>query len=94
MGPCELLRDVSVMGTPPNAAPIGRAEGIGGLDPLDGTPGLDGLGTLSQGFLEISNVSIVSELVDMIAAQRAYELNSKAIQTAEDMLTVTNQLKR
>ena len=63
-------------------------------DPLDGTPGLDGLGTLAQGFLEISNVSIVSELVDMIAAQRAYELSSRAIRASDDMLQTVNQMAR
>ena len=55
-------------------------EGVIGL-PLD-----TGFGQLSQGFLETSNVEIVQEMVDMIAAQRAYEVNSKAIQTAEEMI--------
>ncbi len=63
-------------------------------DPVDGTPGLDGLGELTQGFLEISNVSIVNELVDMIAAQRAYELNSKAIRAADDMMQQVNNIVR
>ena len=63
-------------------------------DPVDGTPGLDGLGRLTQGFLEISNVSIVNELVDMIAAQRAYELNSKAIRSADDMMQQANNIIR
>ena len=58
-----------------------------------GTPGLDGLGSLNQGFLESSNVNVVEELVNMIEAQRAYEMNSKAIQTADGMLRfVTNNL--
>jgi flagellar basal-body rod protein FlgG len=63
-------------------------------DPIDGTPGLDGLGTLSQGFLELSNVSIVTELVDLIAAQRAYELNSRAVQASDEMLQQLNGLVR
>jgi flagellar basal-body rod protein FlgG len=63
-------------------------------EPVDGTPGQNGLGTLQQGFLEISNVSIVNELVDMIAAQRAYELNSKAIRAADEMLQQVNGLVR
>jgi len=63
-------------------------------DPVDGTPGLDGLGTLAQGFLEVSNVSVVSELVDMIAAQRAYELNSRAIRAADEMMQQVNNLVR
>ncbi len=63
-------------------------------DPVDGTPGLEGLGELQQGFLEISNVSIVNELVDMIAAQRAYELNSRTIRTADDMMQQVNNIIR
>lgn len=57
-------------------------------------PGTNGSGTLMQGFLEGSNVEMVQEMVKMILAQRAYEVNSKAIQTSDDMLSVTNQLKR
>jgi flagellar basal-body rod protein FlgG len=63
-------------------------------DPVDGTPGLEGLGTVAQGFLEVSNVSIVNELVDMIAAQRAYELNSKAIRASDEMMQQVNGLVR
>jgi len=54
--------------------------------PSTGTPGLNGLGTVSQGALETSNVNVVEELVDMIETQRAYEMNSKAIQTTDRML--------
>jgi flagellar basal-body rod protein FlgG len=58
-----------------------------------GTPGLDGLGSLAQGSLESSNVNVVEELVNMIETQRAYEMNSKAIQTTDQMLEyVNNQL--
>ncbi len=60
--------------------------------PTTGTPGADGLGELAQGFLEDSNVDVVEEMVAMIAAQRAYEINSKAIKTAEDMYQVENRL--
>jgi flagellar basal-body rod protein FlgG len=63
-------------------------------DPLTGTPGEDGYGTIAQGYLEMSNVSVVDEMVNMITAQRAYEINSKAIQTADDMLQAANNLKR
>jgi flagellar basal-body rod protein FlgG len=63
-------------------------------DATDGTPGLDGLGLLAQGYLEISNVSVVTELVDMIAAQRAYELNSRTIQAADDMMQQVNNIIR
>ena len=51
-----------------------------------GAPGSSGLGTLAQGFVETSNFNVVEELVSMIATQRAYELNSKAIQTSDQML--------
>ncbi|HWJ05880.1 MAG TPA: flagellar basal-body rod protein FlgG [Steroidobacteraceae bacterium] len=58
-----------------------------------GTPGLDGLGSIAQGSLESSNVNVVEELVNMIETQRAYEMNSKAIQTTDQMLEyVNNQL--
>ncbi len=63
-------------------------------DPTTGTPGVDGFGTIAQGYLEMSNVSVVDEMVNMITAQRAYEINSKAIQTADDMLQMVNTLKR
>ena len=67
-------------------------EGSG--DEIVGTPGQDGFGTIAQGFLERSNVSVVDEMVNMITAQRAYETNSKVIQTADDMLQMANNLKR
>jgi flagellar basal-body rod protein FlgG len=60
----------------------------------EGTPGTDGFGKLNQGFLEMSNVKIVDELVNMIVAQRAYEFNSKAIQTSDQMLATAVNLKR
>jgi flagellar basal-body rod protein FlgG len=63
-------------------------------EPLVGDPGEDGYGTLAQGYLEKSNVSVVDEMVNMITAQRAYEINSKAIQTADDMLLVAKNFKR
>ena len=56
------------------------------------TPGLNGLGTLQEGFLEGSNVNVVEELVTMIETQRAYEMNSKAIQTSDQMLQKLGQL--
>lgn len=55
-----------------------------------GTPGLNGLGSLNQGALESSNVNVVEELVSMIETQRAYEMNSKAIQTVDKMLEFVN----
>lgn len=63
-------------------------------EPVTGTPGLEGLGTLAQGMLERSNVKVVEEMVNMIVAQRAYEVNSKSIQTADEMLGIANNLRR
>jgi flagellar basal-body rod protein FlgG len=62
--------------------------------PITGFPGEDGFGKLDQGYLEISNVKVVDEMVNMIVAQRAYELNSKVIKTGEDMMQISNNLKQ
>ncbi|MFW5984699.1 MAG: flagellar basal-body rod protein FlgG [Halanaerobiaceae bacterium] len=61
---------------------------------MEGTPGSEGFGTISQGFLEKSNVEVVEEMANMIGAQRAYEVNSKSIQAADEMLQTANQLRR
>ena len=63
-------------------------------DAILGNAGQDGFGELAQGYLEMSNVEVVDEMVNMIIAQRAYEINSKAIQTSDDMLSLINNLKR
>jgi len=63
-------------------------------DAIDGTPGTDGLGTINQGSLEVSNVDVAEEMVNMIIGQRAYEANSKTIQTVDNMLSLVNNLKR
>ena len=59
-----------------------------------GNPGENGYGSLMQGFLETSNVNIVEEMVNMIQAQRAYEINSKSIQTSDEMMEKIASLKR
>jgi flagellar basal-body rod protein FlgG len=59
-----------------------------------GTAGQNGVGTIGQGFLEMSNVSVMEEMVNMIMSQRAYETNSKAVQAADEMLQQTNNLRR
>ncbi len=56
------------------------------------TPGIDGAGLLNQGYVETSNVNVVEELVNMIQTQRAYEINSKAIQTSDQMLQRLSQM--
>ena len=59
-----------------------------------GTPGSDGVGTIQQGYLEMSNVNMVEEMVNMITSQRAYEVSSKSIKTADEMLQLVANLKR
>jgi flagellar basal-body rod protein FlgG len=66
----------------------------GSGDPIEGNPGTDQFGSISQGFLEMSNVDIVEEMVTMIIAQRAYEISAKAIETGDEMLQQVNNLKR
>jgi len=63
-------------------------------EPVTGFPQEDGMGKLVQGALESSNVEIVQEMVDMISAMRAYEINSKAIKNSEEMLEIANNLVR
>ena len=63
-------------------------------DATPGTPGQDGFGTLLQGFVESSNVNVVEEMVGLITSQRAYEINSKAIKTADEMMQTANNLIR
>jgi len=81
---------------PTGLQPVGNnlfLESAASGSPQTGTPGLDGLGTLVQNSLEGSNVNTVEELVNMIEAQRAYEMNSKAISTVDQMLQyATNNL--
>jgi len=60
--------------------------------PTTNTPGTNGIGTLKQGYVETSNVNVVEELVNMIQTQRAYEINSKAISTSDQMLQRLTQL--
>ncbi len=69
-------------------------ETVASGKPLVGTAGEEGFGEIHQGFLELSNVDVVEEMVSMIVAQRAYEINSKTIKTVEDMLSMANNLKR
>jgi len=73
-----------------NLLRLGASSG----DPIIGAPGELGIGSLRQGALERSNVNVVEEMIKMIVAQRAFEINSKAVQTAEDLLSMINNLKR
>ena len=80
---------------PAGLEPVGQnlfKESAASGQPQQGTPGTNGLGIIKQGFLESSNVNVVEELVNMIQTQRAYEMNSKAIQTSDQMLAKLSQL--
>ncbi len=80
---------------PSGLEPLGQnlfAESPASGQPNTGTPGSNGIGTVTQGFLETSNVNVVQELITMIQTQRAYEMNSKAIQTSDQMLQKLGQL--
>jgi flagellar basal-body rod protein FlgG len=63
-------------------------------EPARGKAGDDGFGTISQGFTESSNVKLNDELVNLVVAQRAYEVNAKVIQASDEMLSISNNLRR
>jgi len=73
-----------------NLFKISQASG----EAIPGTPGYDGMGVLRHKFLEMSNVAVVQEMVNLIIAQRAYEFNSRTIQTSDNMLGTATTLKR
>jgi flagellar basal-body rod protein FlgG len=92
IGTVQLTNFINPAGLQPIGQNLLLESGASGA-PQTGTPGLNGLGTLMQGAVESSNVNIAEELVNMIETQRAYEMNSKAIQSADQMLQfVTNNL--
>jgi flagellar basal-body rod protein FlgG len=92
IGTIELADFVNPMGLAAIGDNLFRETASSGA-PATANPGSDGLGTVIQGSLESSNVNVVEELVNMIQTQRAYEMNSKAISTTDEMLAyVSNQL--
>ncbi len=93
LGTLELARMINVAGLNSVGKNLYQVTAASG-EPITGAPGKEGFGTLLQGFLESSNVNIAEEMVKMIVAQRAYEINSKAIQTSDEMLSLVNNLKR
>ena len=93
VGSISLVRFVNPAGLESIGKNLYLQTGASG-DPTQGKPGDEGFGTLAQGFIEMSNVSVVEEMVNMIAGQRAYEINSKAIQTADEMLQMANNIRR
>ncbi|HBG09640.1 MAG TPA: flagellar basal body rod protein FlgG, partial [Firmicutes bacterium] len=93
IGEIQIVRFVNPGGLKSEGRNLFTATAASG-EPIVGTPGLDGFGTLAQHFLEMSNVQVVEEMVNMIVAQRAYESNSKAIQASDEMLQAANNLRR
>ncbi len=91
VGQLQLAGFVNPAGLEPKGQNIFGETAASGT-PNAGTPGQNGLGYVQQGFVETSNVNVVEELVQMIQTQRAYELNSKAIQTSDQMLQKLAQL--
>jgi flagellar basal-body rod protein FlgG len=92
IGSLQLVDFINPSGLQPKGENI-LVESASSGSPQSGTPGLNGLGYIEQGSLEASNVNVVEELVNMIETQRAYEMNSKAISTTDQMLSyLTNQL--
>lgn len=93
IGRIEIVRFIN----PAGLKAIGRnllVETPASGDPIPGTAGSEGNGEIYQGYLETSNVDIVEEMVNMIVAQRAYEINSKAVKTSDEMLATVNNLVR
>ena len=91
VGTIQIASFINAAGLEPKGQNL-YAETAASGAPNAGTPGQNGLGSLQQGFVETSNVNVVEELVQMIQTQRAYELNSKAIQTSDQMLQKLAQL--
>jgi flagellar basal-body rod protein FlgG len=93
IGTLQLARFVNPAGLVPLGKNLYSPTAASGNAVVE-NPGINGMGTLNQSFLEISNVSVVDEMINMIIAQRAYEVNSKAIQTSDDMLQTANNIIR
>ena len=93
IGQIELVRFVNPAGLLPEGKNLFLQSSASG-EPVNATPGTEGVGAIVQGALEMSNVQVVEEMVNMIVAQRAYDVNSKAVQASDEMLQVANGLKR
>ncbi|MEI7812260.1 MAG: flagellar basal-body rod protein FlgG [Ignavibacteria bacterium] len=93
VGSLELVKFMNPGGLTPVGDNLYIETSASGV-PVTGAPSSAGFGELHQGYIEASNVDIVEEMISMITAQRAYEINSKTVKTVEDMMTMTNNLKR
>lgn len=93
-GPIQLVRFVNPAGLDAGIGKNILLETEASGPPVPGNPGEDGIGFLTGGFLENSNVQVVEEILNLIIAQRAYEASSKVIQTSDEMLQVANNVRR
>jgi flagellar basal-body rod protein FlgG len=93
VGRMEIFRFVNPAGLQSIGGNLFKTTPASGEE-IPGQPGVNGMAKTHQGFLEMSNVKVVEEMVNMIVAQRAYEINSKAIQTSDNMLATAIGLKR
>lgn len=93
LGQLQLARFVNAAGLESTGRNLFRETNASGA-PVVSNPGTDGAGTLVQNYLEMANVQTVEELVNMIVAQRAYEINAKAVTTSDEMLQTANGMKR
>jgi flagellar basal-body rod protein FlgG len=93
VGQIELYRFPNPVGLTAIGENLFRVTNASG-EPIPGRPGYEGMGSLEHKYLEMSNVSVVREMVNLIVAQRAYEFNSRAIQTTDNMLGTATTLKR
>ncbi|MCE8008961.1 flagellar basal-body rod protein FlgG [Aestuariivita sp.] len=92
LGQLTLATFVNQAGLKPIGSNLLEQTGASG-DPTSILPGEDGVAVIRQGYLENSNVNIIQQITDLISAQRAYEMNSKAIETADQMLSTANQIR-
>jgi flagellar basal-body rod protein FlgG len=93
VGQIELARFANPQGLLAQGANVYRATEASG-EPIGGRPGEDGMGTITQGALESSNVKLVEEMVNLMVAQRAYEASVKVVQASDEMLGMINGLRR
>jgi flagellar basal-body rod protein FlgG len=93
VGRIEMVRFADLSGLEAIGSNLYRASARSG-DPISGVPGEDGMGTLVQGHLEASNVNLVEEMIDLMVAQRAYESSVKVIQASDEMLAMSNSLRK
>ena len=92
LGQIQLTNFINPAGLKPIGGNLYESTAAAG-DPQDGVPGTGALGETRQGMLEMSNVALVTEMIDLITAQRAYESNARSIKTTDEMLQQINQLK-